>query len=81
MVGKNQELNILAAEVPPEEIQVPAPHKAPQPRVPVTGREVLITVSIENQWGLWLSEVESQAFLLKGLCTNLLGLTPSELQC
>lgn len=32
--------NILAAKVPPEEQGVPSLYQAPQPRVPMSGREI-----------------------------------------
>lgn len=72
----------LAAEVPPEEQGGTAPHQASQPRVPMPGTEVPTTFSCKNEgdWGYvtWRL-LESQAFLLKGPHTDLLGLTPTEL--
>ena len=63
---------------------VPAPHQAPQPRVPVPEREVPTTSDCKNQWGLsqWKKLPEPQAFPLKRTHTgtHLLRLTPSELQ-
>ena len=41
--------DMLAAELPPEDQVIPAPHQAPQPRVPVLEREVPRTDSCENQ--------------------------------
>lgn len=61
----------MAAEVPPEERGVLAPHQGPQPRVPVLGREVPITSGYKNQQELTLSETQGyrspRKFLLKGL--------------
>ena len=50
---------ISDAEVPPEERGVPNPHQVPKPRVPVPGREVLVTSGCENQQRLWLRQRES----------------------
>lgn len=41
-----------------EEQSVPPAHQAPQSRVPVPGREVPIPSGWENQWRLWVSEME-----------------------
>ena len=43
VVDKNQE-GCLDYISPPEEQEVPAPQKAPQPKVPVPGRKVPITI-------------------------------------
>ena len=64
---------------------VPAPHQNPQPRVPVTGRQVLITSGCKKQQGLSQTSreklLESQAVPLKELTqTHLLRLIPCELQ-
>ena len=51
----------------------------------VLGRKVSITSGCRNQQGLKVREMEGfwspRPFLLKGLHTDLLGLTPSEFQC
>lgn len=41
------------------EQEIPVPSQAPQPRVPVPGREVPMTSGCENQQRLWLRETES----------------------
>lgn len=46
--------NISAVEASPEEWDIPAPHQAPQPRVPVQRKEVPTTAGCENQQRLWL---------------------------
>ena len=43
------ERDITAAEILSEELRVPAPYQAPQPRVQVPEREVPITFGCENQ--------------------------------
>lgn len=40
---------------------VSIPHHAPQPRIPVLGREILIISGCGNEWMLWQSELECQA--------------------
>lgn len=78
--------DISAAGVQMYERGIPAPQQAPQPRVPVLGREVPIIYGWENQGGLWLSETRAarvSGISLKGPHMNLIywGLTHSELQC
>ena len=80
VVGKNQE-GYLGCRGPPEVRGIPAPHQAPQPRVPVTGKEVLKTSGCENQQGLRLSETggfwSPRKIILKGWFMDLLRLTES----
>ena len=62
----------------PQEWGVPVPHQGPQPRVPMSG-ELLVA----NTGGNWVGERKywsPKQFLLKNLHTDLLRLTPSELQ-
>ena len=58
------------------------PHQNTQSRFPVPGIEVPITSGFENQKVWLLNETEGSGstsqILLKGLCTDLLGLTLSE---
>ena len=78
-VAVNNQEGYLGSEVAPEELRLPAPNWAPQPRVPVPEREITITSGCENQQGLWLSEMAGfwspRKFLLKGLGMDLLKLT------
>ena len=71
-------------EFPLVEQVLPAPHQASHLRILVPGREVPIPSGCKNQQGLWLGEMEdlwsSRQFLLKGPCTDLLGVTHFELQ-
>ena len=59
--------NILAAEVPPEEQRVPAPHWTPQAGASVPGRGVSMTFGCENQWGFHPRKTDS---CWKLRCTN-----------
>ena len=60
------------------------PHTRPPAQGSGPEREVPVTSGCKYQQGLWLSEMggfwNPRQFLLKGLCTDLLRLTPSELQ-
>lgn len=62
LISMHGDLNIgrdtSAVKISPEEPWVLTPHQNPQPRDPVTGREVPIPFGCENQQGLQLSEME-----------------------
>lgn len=78
VVVKNWE-GYLGCRVPPEEQGIPAPHQAPQARVPVPGSEVFTNFGCENQQRRWLSEMRVAGVPGVSLKGPVHGLTCQEL--
>lgn len=57
VADENQE-KYLSYRGPIEEQGIPAPHRVPQPKIPVLKREVPTHFGYENQQRSWLGEVE-----------------------